>query len=141
MRRQVTNWSLSYGKSMLSGALRDLTATVYYHTKVNKRDTYAVIVPFNEYESSPYYVPQTHAIIDLCSQGETFHPRSKIIAPEPNVRIAGSSFDSGDKHLPYGLIYPFEGDMVFEASQKLKASLSSYHAKAILLTPFNPPLA
>lgn len=70
--------SLSYGTSLFAGALNDATATVFYYTIAKGRDTYALIIPHEEYKDTPFYIPSTNAICQLAASGEFWHARSKV---------------------------------------------------------------
>ena len=71
-------YSLSYGTSAFAGCIFDPTATAMYY--MQKRDTpnaYAIPIRFKDLADSPFYVPNSHTLVQLCSDGEVFHARTK----------------------------------------------------------------
>lgn len=71
--------SLSYGTSLFAGCVRDVTATPFYYMRyANGNDAYVIPIPFDQLNSSPFYIPTTNAIAQLFASGELFHGRSKF---------------------------------------------------------------
>lgn len=68
--------SLSYGTSLFAGCLFDIGATAFYFMR--SRRSFAIPVPYGEVEASPFYVPLAHSLTQLYSEGERFHPRTKV---------------------------------------------------------------
>jgi hypothetical protein len=118
--------SLSYGTSLFAGALFDEGATVYHYTGYARRDTYATIVPWEEYDRSPYQIPLSHAVTQLISCGEFFHGRSKISTDSVNAEyIAGIFCDDSKEDIQH-----LTSSM---SDEELSAKLNEYHSKAISL--------
>lgn len=69
-------YSLSYGTSLFAGCVFDGGATAFHHMR-NKKNAYAILIPFDRLKNSPFYVPQSHSITQLFSDGEIFHARTK----------------------------------------------------------------
>lgn len=70
-------YSLSYGTSVFAGCLFDGGATAYHYLRNRENDAYAIPVPFDQLNDSPFYIPPTHTIAQLFGKGETFHCRTK----------------------------------------------------------------
>ena len=71
-----TPYSLSYGSSLFAGCLYDGGATAFHYMR-NGQNAYAIPVPFNQLNDSPFFVPTTHTIAQLFGDGEIFHARTK----------------------------------------------------------------
>lgn len=69
--------SLSYGSSLLGASMHDTGATPIYYMK-QANNPHAMIVPFERWRDSPFYIPTTNTIAQLFSHGSYFHARSKI---------------------------------------------------------------
>lgn len=122
----VKNTSFSYGTSLFAGAFVDATATVFYYTIEKRRDTYAIVIPYKEYEKSPFHVPVASVIRQLSSRGEFFHPRSKLPTDTPEEGYVYGI--SGTKEKPNYLLSSLN-------AKELAVQLNTYHSKALLLTP------
>lgn len=70
-------YSLSYGTSLFAGCLYDGGATAFHYMR-NGKNAYAVPVPFDQLNDSPFYIPPTHIVAQLFGDGEIFHGRTKI---------------------------------------------------------------
>ena len=69
-------YSLSYGTSLFAGCLYDGGATAFHYMR-NGQNAYAVPVPFDQLNDSPFYVPTSHTVAQLFGDGEIFHARTK----------------------------------------------------------------
>lgn len=76
-RDNDTPYSLSYGSSLFAGCLYDGAATAFHYMRKGK-NAYAISVPFNQLNDSPFFVPTTHTVTQLFSDGEIFHARTKV---------------------------------------------------------------
>ncbi|MCP5507779.1 MAG: hypothetical protein H7A37_05720 [Chlamydiales bacterium] len=124
----IGNTSLSYGTSLLAGCVRDPTATVLYYTTAEKRDTFAVLIPWKDYPDSPYVVPTTSALVQLLSRGERFHARSKCSSQVEDEHVSGVWL-SQDDHKEYCSSLKCDKSL-----QELSSALSQYHQRAYRLT-------
>jgi hypothetical protein len=68
--------SLSLGTSLFAGCIYDVTATAFFYMRT-RPNGYAITVPLEKIKDSLFHVPNDHAIAQLLSQGESFHPRTK----------------------------------------------------------------
>jgi hypothetical protein len=69
-------YSISYGSSLFAGCIFDGGGTAFYYMR-NKRDAYAIPIPFDQLNHSPFFVPTTHTVVQLLCEGEIFHARTK----------------------------------------------------------------
>lgn len=69
-------YSLSYGSSLFAGCLYDGGATAFHYMR-NQQNAYAVPIAFDQLNESPFFVPTTHTVAQLCGDGEIFHARTK----------------------------------------------------------------
>ncbi len=71
-------FSLSYGTSLFAGIMYDGGATPFHFMRKDKQDAYAIKIPFEELQESPFFTPLTHPVCQLFGDGEIFHARSKV---------------------------------------------------------------
>lgn len=71
-----TPYSLSFGSSLFAGCLYDGGATAFHYMR-NGKNGYAIPVPFDQLNKSPFFAPPTHPIAQLFGHGEIFHARTK----------------------------------------------------------------
>jgi len=124
--------SLSYGTSLFAGAFLDGGANVFYYTVEKARDTFAVIVPYLD-KKPPFFIPNSHPIRQLFSQGEFFHARSLLSkeASKKASKIAGIDiYKTEPKQIPPYLYSALGNDT-------LLSKLEEYHSRAIHLTPLD----
>lgn len=69
-------YSLSYGSSLFAGCVYDGGATAFHYMR-NGQNAYAVPIPFDQLNESPFFVPTTHTVAQLFGDGEIFHARTK----------------------------------------------------------------
>ncbi len=69
--------SLSYGSSLFAGSVYDAGASAFHHMRKWENKAYALAIPFDEVQNSPFYVPPTNTVAQLFGEGELFHGRSK----------------------------------------------------------------
>lgn len=72
-----TPYSLSYGTSLFAGCLYDGGATAFHYMRNGQNDAYAVPVPFDQLNNSPFYIPPSNIVVQLFGDGEIFHSRTK----------------------------------------------------------------
>jgi len=83
-----TPYSLSYGSSLFAGCLYDGGATAFHYMR-NRRNAYAIAVPFDQLNDSPFFIPTTHTVAQLFGDGETFHARTKAWKDFDMEKIGG----------------------------------------------------
>lgn len=71
-----TPYSLSFGTSLFAGCLYDGGATAFHYMR-NGQNAYAIPVPFEQLNDSPFFIPTTHTVAQLFGNGEIFHARTK----------------------------------------------------------------
>lgn len=67
--------SLSFGSSLFAGCAYDPGATAFKYIK--KREGYALPIPFDKINDSPFFVPSDHTLLQINGSGELFHARTK----------------------------------------------------------------
>lgn len=70
------SYSLSMGSSLFAGCLFDGGATAFHFMRDGK-NAYGIPVPFDQLETSPFYIPPTNTVSQLFGDGEIFHVRTK----------------------------------------------------------------
>lgn len=116
-------YALSYGPSLFASLIYDNGVNLYsdaaagamaynFMTK-NKRDSYCIIVPFDEIDKCVFYIPPLTTIESLFGSGYIFHPRTK-----------------GDKSLKSSEIY-----IALRASTKYSDYLKENHPSVLTCTP------
>jgi hypothetical protein len=88
-------YSLSYGSSLFAGCIFDGGATSFRYMR-NGQNAYAIPVPFDQAQNSPFFVPTTHTVAQLFGNGEVFHARSKAWNGYDLTQLKG--VDSLGKH-------------------------------------------
>lgn len=83
-------YSLSYGTSLFAGCVYDGGATAFHYMR-NGQNAYAIPVPFDQLNDSPFYVPTTHTVAQLFGNGEIFHARTKAWKDSDVNKIGGLS--------------------------------------------------
>lgn len=121
---QNTAYSLSYGASLFAGCLYDGGATAFYYMR-NGKNGYAIPVPFDQLNSSPFYVPTTHTVAQLFGDGEIFHARTKAWRGFDVKRIGG--INMGENSLVRGHL---KSDL---SQDELTRQFREYKKKAIQL--------
>lgn len=83
--------SLSYGTGLYAGALYDGGATAFHYMRQNHLDAQALIVPFKKIHSSKtvFHVFNVHPLIQLMSEGEIFHARTKVWELNAEDKVLG----------------------------------------------------
>ena len=84
--------SLSFGTGLFSGCIFDIGATPFWYMKPQryskeKNNAYVIPVLFKELKDSPFDIPQTNIIVQMCGCGDMFHARTKNI-PEKIKRFS-----------------------------------------------------
>lgn len=69
-------YSLSFGSSLFAGCLFDGGATAFHYMR-NGKNAYAIPVPFDQINSSPFFIPSSNTLAQLFCNGEVFHGRTK----------------------------------------------------------------
>lgn len=124
-----TWYSLSFGTSLLAGSCNDWNACVLYYANFNT--TYAIPVPFDKIEESPFHIPHQHPIPQLFGYGEVFHARTigwkGIILGED---VLGRGFNGPTKNKKFYVSDKIEKETVLK-------TFSAYKDQAIQLNDFN----
>ncbi len=81
-------YSLSFGSSLFAGSLYDGGATAFYYMRKGK-NAYAIPVPFDHLNSSPFFIPPTNTVAQLFGHGEIFHGRTKAWKDYDLKKIGG----------------------------------------------------
>ncbi|GAB4225986.1 MAG: hypothetical protein Tsb0021_01470 [Chlamydiales bacterium] len=115
-------YSVSYGSSLFAGALYDAHASAFYYMRT-AGSAYAVPVPFDQMNSSPFFIPPTNVIAQLFGWGEVFHGRTKAWKVDGQGEIAGVA---GVKHTPDHL----KSEL---SKEELLAQFQEYKNKSIQL--------
>lgn len=87
-------YSLSYGTSLFAGCVYDGGATAFHFMR-KKPNAYATLVPYNQLNRSPFYIPPTNTICQLFGFGESFHGRTKAWKFFLVKKIAGINTGGG----------------------------------------------
>lgn len=122
---QNVPYSLSYGSGLFAGAIHDGEAVAFHYMR-NGKNAYAMAVPFDQLNQSPFFIPCTNSLVQLFGTGESFHGRTKVwkgsdTSKKPagiNLRLRGESYD----HLLSSL-----------SKKDLIAQFQKYKNQAILL--------
>lgn len=117
-------YSLSYGSSLFAGCLYDGGATAFHYMR-NGQNAYAVAVPFNQLNDSPFYIPPTNTVAQLFGAGEIFHSRTKAWKDYDLREIGGMNMGANGHqrdHLMSNL-----------TKDELAAEFQRYKSKAIQL--------
>lgn len=125
--RNMKPYSLSYGTSLFAGCIFDGSATALYYMRSDFVDSaHAMSIPFDQVDSSPFFVPQTHTLAQLYGYGEIFHARTKAWADAQLTDIGGyQGFGEYSRdHLASNL-----------SKEALEAAYKTYKAQAIQLRP------
>ena len=70
-------YSLSFGSSLFAGSIYDGGATAFHYMR-NGQNAYAIPIPFDQLNSSPFFIPPTNTVAQLFGDGEIFHGRTKV---------------------------------------------------------------
>jgi hypothetical protein len=90
-------YSLSIGTSLFAGCVHDGEATAFYFMR-NQQNAYAIPVPFDQINNSPFFVPTTNTVAQLFGAGEIFHARTKAWKDFDIKEIGGMNMGAnGDK--------------------------------------------
>lgn len=81
-------YSLSFGSSLFAGCLFDGGATAFHYMR-NGRNAYAIPVPFDQLNDSPFFIPPANTCAQLFADGEIFHARTKAWANFDMNKIGG----------------------------------------------------
>jgi hypothetical protein len=92
-----TPYSLSYGSSLFAGCLYDGGATAFHHMR-NGKNAYAIPIPFDQLNNSPFFIPATHTAAQLAGCGEIFHARTKAWK-DFDVKAIGGVNIGGNSHI------------------------------------------
>ena len=90
-------YSLSYGSSLFAGCLYDGGATAFHYMR-NDQNAYAVPVPFDQLNDSPFYIPPTNIVAQLFGDGEIFHSRTKAWKDYDLQKIEGMNVMGTNEH-------------------------------------------
>lgn len=116
-------YSLSYGSSLFAGGMFDGGATAFHFMR-KLPQAYAVTIPFEKLASSPFYVPETNALVQFYSHGEIFHGRTKYWKGADVKRLHGGMLGGGTNI----------GHLASQLSQdELTAEFTRYKEEAIQL--------
>jgi len=66
----------SFGTSLFAGCLYDGGATAWHFMR-NEENAYALAIPFEQINTSAFFIPPTNTLSQLSSNGEFFHAGSK----------------------------------------------------------------
>lgn len=120
--------TLSYGTSFFAGIERDPGATAFcFMGSIYRQttDAYALVVPKENAESSPFFIPKTHSICQLGGRGEKFH--ATTLNPKDMVgRVLSAAIRDNSFH---------PGAVSNKTLKELDDNFREYKSKAILLTP------
>ncbi len=94
-----TAYSLSYGTGLFAGCVYDGGATSFYYMR-KKKDAYAILVPYDQMNQSPFYIPPTNTLCQLFGDGESFHGRTKAWKLFNMAQIAGINCGRGTDPRP-----------------------------------------
>lgn len=117
-------YSLSYGSSLFAGCLFDGGATAFHYMR-NGQNAYAIPVPFDQLNDSPFFVPTTHTVAQLFGDGEIFHARTKVWKDYDLTKIGGMNIGANGRkrdHLRSNL-----------SKEELSAQFKAYKDKAFQL--------
>ncbi len=125
------NTSLSYGTSLFAGSFFDPGATVFHYSHYYGRDTYALVVPFQEErDDCPFKIPKDPFLLQLAEKGEYFHVRTKLEKETMGKSVRGIAVwekDIRKEDLPISNL----------SGAELSDKYNAYLSKAILLSPVN----
>lgn len=114
-----------YGTSLFARGLATGCASVFHDSKNKYRTTYATIVPYEEYASSPFHLLAVNAICQMSGVTDFYMAQAKV----PRA-WATDGVDS---------VTPDERDQIKElltdkSAVELRAQLDEYRSKAVLLS-------
>lgn len=117
-------YSLSYGTGVFAGCVYDGGATAFYFMR-KEPDAFALSVPFEQLNSSIFYIPSTNTLSQLYGHGELFHARSKapLDFDKTKKRLAG--VQGGDSDVSF-LVSGY-------TTEKLKETFERHMSQAIQL--------
>lgn len=92
MRSSGEIHSLSFGSGLFSGAVLDPTAAAWTFIRPVSKDGYAIPIPIDQLDKSPFHLPPTNTVVQLVSGGEMFHPRTKIPSDVLLTTVEGLAF-------------------------------------------------
>lgn len=121
---QNTPYSLSYGSSLFAGCIYDGGATAFHYMR-NGKNAYAIPVPFDQVNDSPFFVPTTHTVAQLFGRREFFHARTKAWQGFDIEKIKGIHFG----------VRGHEGDHLKShlSKEELTAQFQAYKSNAFQL--------
>lgn len=118
-------FSLSYGSSLFAGSVFDAEASAFYNIRKCQKG-YALEIPYDQLNTSPFYIPPTHTLAQLFGHGEVFHARTKVWKDHSVMSIDGINMFGRNRyqrdHLQSGL-----------TRKELVLQFKKYKAKAVLL--------
>jgi hypothetical protein len=79
--------SLSYGTGVFPGGMYDPGATAFYYLRKADNNGFAILVPQEEAENSPFAIPTTHPLCQMFGRGEKWHARSRTPTIDINPKI------------------------------------------------------
>lgn len=113
-------YSLSFGTSLFAGCIFDGGATAF-HFMQKQKDAYAIAIPHDQLNDSPFYIPTTHTITQLFGSGEIFHARTKAWAGH-NINVLPGMNCGENNKLRDHLQSKLEQDKLISQFQKYKDS-------------------
>lgn len=121
-------YSLSYGVSLFAGAIYDGGATAFYYMRDAKCEASATVIPLKDLNQAPFYCPIEHPLIQLYSEGEWFHARSKVWDLDPDARVRGifGASNRPVKDIPQQL-------KTNQSYENFKEFFNQYKSQAIIL--------
>jgi len=120
--------SLSLGSGLFAGCLYDPDATAFYYMRNDKNDAFAIPVPYDQLQTSPFYAPIAHTIAQLYGRGELFHGRTKAWKNCDLSKI--ERVDNGNSNNHYHSRDHLKSDYT---KNELKSEFMRYKAGAIRL--------
>lgn len=113
-------YSQSFGSSAFAGAVFDNGATAFRYMLSPNTDAYAVSLPFNQVNSSPFTIQPHSTLRQLYGKGETFHPRTKAWSGAPLNDITG--FSAGTPQIRNYVVSDLSRKQIKNGFKKYKAA-------------------
>jgi hypothetical protein len=128
--------SFSYGSSLLAGCSRDGTATVLHYILDQRREGYAMVIPFKDWIDAPFVGPSysPFALVQLLAQGEFFHPRSMISCQKTPKEVldVGISVQGVSGKVPKSKLKDLATEL---PPGELSTYINGHHINSFALTP------
>lgn len=117
-------YSLSYGTGLFAGCIFDGGATAFHYMR-KEQNAYAIAVPVDQINGSPFFVPLTNSVSQFYGFGEIFHARTRAWKDFDMDEIKGIQGLAGSDRLEH-----LKSNLTQE---ELNIQFGNYKSKAIQL--------